>query len=151
MLAYYVELAVNSLFRARIMTGLMVLAIGLGIGASMTMITVLHVMSGNPLPGRSTRLYVPMLDPRPSSQGSTEGNSTPDGFTWVDATNLMSAKRADRQAAMSSGYAAVQPGRDDLHPFFETGQYVTSDFFRMFNAQFLIGTGWTAAQDGERA
>ena len=51
MFGYYLDLALRSLKRNWIMTALMVVAIGLGIGASMTMITVLHVMDGDPLPG----------------------------------------------------------------------------------------------------
>ena len=50
-----------------ILTALMVLAIGLGIGASMTMLTVLHVLDGDPLPGLSAQLYRPYLNPLPLS------------------------------------------------------------------------------------
>ena len=70
MFRYYLLLAVYSLKRSRIITTLMILAIGLGIGASMTMITVLHVMSGDPLPDRSAQLYVPFIDPLPVSNDS---------------------------------------------------------------------------------
>jgi len=40
MLGYYVDLALRSLKRTPILTGLMVLALALGIGASMTTLTV---------------------------------------------------------------------------------------------------------------
>lgn len=53
MLAHYLSLALRNLRQGRVLTLLIFLAIGLGIGASMTMITVLHVMSGDRLPGRS--------------------------------------------------------------------------------------------------
>lgn len=154
MFGYYLALALRSLERTRVLTALMVLAIGLGIGASMTMITVLHVMSGDPLPGRSSKLFVPVLDPRPLRQGeSTSGGigDIPNGFTWPDAMNLLREHQADRQAAMQQGGAAVRPARADLHPFFESGEFVTSDFFAMFGAPFRAGTGWTAEQDQERA
>ena len=49
MLGYYLDLALHSLGRNRMLTALMVLAIALGIGASMTTLTVLHVLSGDPL------------------------------------------------------------------------------------------------------
>ncbi|MFT4255758.1 MAG: ABC transporter permease, partial [Pseudoxanthomonas sp.] len=52
MFAYYLQLATRSLLRTPVATALMVLAIGLGIGASMTMLTVLHVMARDPLPQR---------------------------------------------------------------------------------------------------
>ncbi|WHZ19917.1 MAG: ABC transporter, ATP-binding protein [Rhodanobacteraceae bacterium] len=153
MFGYYLDLAWRSLRRTPILTGLMVLAIGLGIGASMTMITVLHVMSGDPLPGRSARLFVPMLDPRPPGQdsGPTGIRGTPDAFTWTDVMNLLHAARADGQAAMSAGSVAIQPARADLHPFFERGHYVTADFFKMFGVPFRAGSGWTAAQDENHA
>ena len=64
MLGYYLDLALRSLKRTPILTGLMVLAIALGIGASMTTLTVLRVLSGNPIPGKSSTLYYPQVDPR---------------------------------------------------------------------------------------
>ena len=53
MFGYYLDLAVRSLKRNRVLTALMVLAVAMGIGACMTTLTVLHVLSGDPLPGRS--------------------------------------------------------------------------------------------------
>ncbi|HET7333146.1 ABC transporter permease, partial [Dyella sp.] len=154
MFGYYLDLALRSFRRNPILTGLMVLAIALGIGASMTMITVLHVMSGDPVPGRSRELFVPMLDPRSlehAQAAHTGVNGTPDGFTWTDAMNLLREHRADRQAAMDAGEVAVRPVRADLHPFFEDGEYVTSDFFAMLGVPFRAGAGWTGEQDQERA
>lgn len=46
MFGYYFDLALRSLRRNKALTALMVLAIALGIGASMTTLTVLHVLSG---------------------------------------------------------------------------------------------------------
>ncbi len=154
MFGYYLDLAWRSLRRSPVLTALMVLAIGLGIGASMTMITVLHVMSGDPVPGLSAKLYVPMLDPRPVLKpGEKEYgiNGTPDGFTWPDVQNLMRAAKADRQAAMNQGVVSVRPSRRGLHPFFVQSEYATSQFFAMFGAPFHAGSGWTAEQDQERA
>lgn len=153
MFAYYVDLALRSFRRNKVLVALMVLAIGLGIGASMTMITVLHVMSGDPLPGLSNRLFVPMLDPRPAHHGRASGadRGAPNGFTWPDAMNLLHEHRADRQAAMQQGGVAIRPARAGMHPFFENGEYVTSDFFAMFNVPFRAGGGWNAEQDRERA
>ncbi|EQD64642.1 membrane or secreted protein [mine drainage metagenome] len=57
--AYYLRLALRALRNSPVLTALMVLALAVGIGASMTMLTVLHVLSGDPLPGRSAHLYYP--------------------------------------------------------------------------------------------
>jgi putative ABC transport system permease protein len=151
MLGYYCLLAFYSFNRSRIITALMVLAIGLGIGASMTMITVLHVMSGDPLPGRSARLYVPVVDPRPVSNTKPDDTALDATRTWVDAMYLLHAARADRQAAMAAGTLPVQPARTSLHPFFESGHYVTADFFPMFGAPFRAGSGWNAQDDQSHA
>lgn len=151
MLGYYVLLAVRSLRRSRVITALMILAIGLGIGSSMTMITVLHVMSGDPLPGRSAHLYAPLIDAQPVSQSNPK-DLTPDGsMTWVDAMYLLHAARAQRQAAMAAGTLAVRPEQPSQRPFFEFGHYVTADFFPMFDTPFLAGRGWTRQDDEEHA
>jgi putative ABC transport system permease protein len=151
MLGYYFVLALYSLKHHRVMTALMVLAIGLGIGASMTMITVLHVMSGDPLPGRSAQLYVPVIDPYPVNNTKPK-DTRPDGaMTWPDAMYLLHAARADRQSAMTAGALPVRPEDDALRPFFEFGHYVTADFFPMFGAPFRVGGGWTTQDDAEHA
>jgi len=154
MFAYYLDLALRSLKRTPVLSALMVLAIGLGIGASMTMLTVLHVMTGDPLPGRSGMLYAPMIDARPLARGGSGQRveeDSPDGFTWPDAANLLRARGADRQAAMSAGQVVVRPPAGDSHPFFERGEFATADFFAMFDAPFRAGAGWTAAQDDAHA
>jgi putative ABC transport system permease protein len=154
MLAHYLALALRNLRHGRVLTLLMILAIGLGIGASMTMITVLHAMSGDPLPGRSARLYTPQLDPRPLARGRPGRPSTddmPDGLTWPDAMALLRARRADRQAAMAPGTLAVRPANAAEHPFFAHGHYVTTDFFEMFGTPFHAGGGWSAQDDAARA
>lgn len=151
MLDYYVSLALRSFTRSRALSALMVLVIGLGIGASMTMITVFHVMSGDPLPGRSAQLYVPVIDPRPLARDRSEAPLQDGNFSWPDAMNLLHAARADRQAAMSGGAVPVQPTQAHVLPFYEAGHYVTTDFFAMFGVPFRAGRGWTAQDDDDRA
>lgn len=149
--AYYIALALRSFRRNRALSALMVLVIGLGIGASMTMITVFHVMSGDPLPGRSDKLYVPLIDPRPLSHERTDKQPVDGNFTWPDAMNLLHAGRADRQAAMSAGSVPVRPTQVRALPFYETGHYVTADFFAMFGVPFRAGGGWSAQDDNDHA
>lgn len=151
MLDYYVSLALRSFTRSRALSTLMVLVIGLGIGASMTMITVFHVMSGDPLPGRSAQLYVPVIDPRPLARDRSEAPLQDGNFSWPDAMNLLHAARADRQAAMSGGAVPVQPTQAHVLPFYEAGHYVTTDFFAMFGVPFRAGRGWTAQDDDDHA
>jgi putative ABC transport system permease protein len=151
MFRYYFDLALHSLWRNKLLTALMVLAIGLGIGASMTMITVLHVMTDDPMPGRSAQLFYPHLDPLPLDYRTGEdGTDASNNFTWPDAMALLQAHRATRQAAMSGGQLLVRPTQAGSRPFYVDGHYATTDFFAMFGLAFERGQGWSSADDDAR-
>ena len=62
MFSYYIGLALRSLKRNVVLTLLMVAAIGVGIGASMTTLTVFRAMSGDPIPQKSKQLYAVQID-----------------------------------------------------------------------------------------
>ncbi|HEY2622539.1 MAG TPA: ABC transporter permease [Dyella sp.] len=151
MFKYYAAIAMRSLRLTKGLTALMILVIGLGIGASMTMITVFHAMSGDPLPGRSAKLYVPVIDARPLATSKEQASEPGGNLTWPDAQALLRAAKAERQAAMSGGSAPVRSMRAGESAFYETGRYVTSDFFSMFGVPFRAGSGWTSQDDQERA
>jgi len=150
MFGYYLDLALHSLKRNKALTALMVLAIALGIGASMTTLTVLHVLSGDPLPGRSGTLYYPQVDPRDNG-GLLPGKEPPEQLTYIDGLNLLHAKRADRQALMTGGAVPIQPDSAALDPFYVEARYTTADFFPMFGTRFRYGQGWNAADDEAKA
>ena len=150
MFGYYLDLALRSLKRNKALTALMVLAIALGIGASMTTLTVLHVLSGDPLSGKSSTLYYPQLD-ADDMDGYKAGDEPGDQLTWIDGMNLLHAKRADKQALMTGGAVAIQPAQSGMDPFFQDARYTTADFFAMFNVPFLYGHGWRADDDNSKA
>ncbi len=151
MLGYYFTLARRSLLRTPITTALMVLAIGLGIGASMTMLTVLHVMSRDPLPQRSGVLFYPHLDPLPKDYPIGEWGNPSDNFTWPDAMALLHAKRGTHQAAMAGGNASLWPPQNNALPVVMSGHYATSDFFALFGVPLQRGHGWSEADDEAHA
>jgi putative ABC transport system permease protein len=150
MFTYYLDLAVRSLKRNIALTVLMIVAIAFGVGASMTTLTVLHVLSADPIPRKSHDLYNVQLDPRPVS-GYIPGEAPPEQVTRSDAEALVRAKRADRQAMMTSGSAAIEPERADLPPFFADARWTSADFFAMFDVPFLAGAGWTDDDDRHHA
>ncbi|BDU20332.1 ABC transporter permease [Dyella sp. GSA-30] len=151
MLSYYWSLALHSMWRSKVLTVLMVVAIGLGIGASMTMLTVLHVMSGDPLPGRSHVLFYPHVDPLPLKFSTAADYDPADNMTWPDAMALLKARRATRQAAMAGGEVLVRAPLHGNSPFLIDGRYTTADFFAMFGVPFAAGEGWSADDDAARA
>jgi len=150
MFAYYLDLALRSLRRNKALTALMVLAIALGIGASMTTLTVLHVLSGDPLPGKSAHIYYPQLDPQ-DIKGMMSSKEPPEQVTLIDGLNLLHARRAERQALMAGGAVPLDPEQANMDPFYVEARYTTTDFFPMFATPFLFGRAWTAADDEAQA
>ena len=151
MFAYYLDLALRSLKRNKVLTALMIVALALGIGASITTLTVLRLLSGDPLPQKSARLFYPRVDPQ-GKDGYVAGQSKPPPvLTYTDAMNLLQAHRGTRQAAMAQTSAKVTPTRGGGHPFYSDGMMTTADFFPMFDVPFQYGSGWTAADDASRA
>lgn len=149
MFAYHFSLALKSFRRNIGLTALMVLAIALGIGASMTTLTVFHVLSGDPLPDKSDTLFYTVLDPQ-EMEGYVAGIEPPDQMTRLDAEALVHAERADHQAIMAGGRLTVQPLGQGLLPFSVDARYTSPDFFPMFNTPFLFGGPWSAASENSR-
>jgi putative ABC transport system permease protein len=151
MLAYYLELAVRSLRRNKVLTALMILALALGIGACITTLTVLKLLSGDPLPQKSAQLFYPRLDPVPLNGYSAAQTKPQSTMTYPDAMNLLHAHKATHQVVIATTLAKIAPKRVNARPFYSGGVMATSDFFDMFDAPFQYGGGWTAADDEGRA
>ena len=62
MFSYNFQLGLRSLRRNPVLTALMVLGIALGIAASMTSLTLMHVMGSDPIPWKSDKLHYVQLD-----------------------------------------------------------------------------------------
>lgn len=150
MFRYYLDLAWRSFRRSRALTVLMVIAIALGIGASMTTLTVYHVLSGDPIPGKSARLFNVQLDAA-ARRGWAPGEEPALQLTRFDAETLLAQHRAARQVMMVGGRLPVQPEGLGVKPFYTPSRMATADFFAMFEAPFAQGGGWDAAADAAQA
>lgn len=148
MFGYYIDLALRSLRRNKMLTALMVLAIAVGIGASMTTLTVMHLLSGDPLPGRSGQIYYPQVDASPAGYAKS---GPMDMLDYRSAVDLWSAHRADRQALIAGSDVKVSAPDSTEPPLMLSMLATTTDFFPMFNVPFRYGSGWTAADDTGRA
>ncbi|TAN06266.1 MAG: FtsX-like permease family protein [Rhodanobacteraceae bacterium] len=154
MFGYYLDLALRSFKRNRVITALMVLALGLGIGASITTLTVLKLLSGDPLPQKSARVFTAELNPYPAAvtePAERVWQQNGDLTSYTDAMNLLHAHRAERQAVMALTGAKIAPKRLNEHPFFSNGVMTTADFFAMFDVPFEYGSGWSEQDDESRA
>ena len=150
MYAYYLNLALRSFKRNKVLTALMVLAIALGIGASMTTLTVFYILSGDPVPTRSGELFYVQLDPA-NMNGYTAGEEPSEQVTRFDAETLLREKRGDRQAMMTGGSVAITPQKQGMTPFYADARYTTADLFPMFDTPFLYGNGWSGTEDEKHA
>ena len=148
MFGYYLDLALRSLKRNKVLTALMVLAIAVGIGASMTTLTVMRLLSGDPLPGRSASIYYPQVDASPAGY-SKDGPL--DMLDYRSAVDLWSARRADRQALIAGSDVKVRAPDAALPPMMVPMLATTPDFFAMFKVPFQYGGAWTAADTDNRA
>ncbi len=151
MLGYYLQLALRSFRRNRVLTLLMVLTIAVGIGATMTTLGLYFVLSGNPIPGKSARLFYPRIEPRTLGKDATLDKDPLKQMTRHDAEELLRQQRADRQAVMTAGLVTVQPEGNAGQPFRVMARYASADFFPMFDVPVHSGTAWSAADDEARA
>jgi putative ABC transport system permease protein len=150
MFGYYLNLALRSFKRNKVLTALMVLAIALGIGTSMTTLTVYQVLAADPLPDKSDRLYYVQLDPEPLS-GYQPGNEPALQLTRYDAEALLREKRGKRQAMMSAGNLPLLPDDPNSAAHSIEARFTSADFFAMFDVPFAAGQPWTAAEDQAHA
>ncbi|MCW0459213.1 hypothetical protein NB717_000281 [Xanthomonas sacchari] len=150
MFGYYCKLALHSFGRNRLLTALMVLAIAVGIGASMTTLTVFHVLAADPIPGKSAQLFNVELNLQPDDHYDPN-DTDPQQLSRHDAETLLRDRRGDRQAMMSAGGVTVIPAQAAQTPFGAEARYTSADFFPMFAVPMRYGHAWTADDDARRA
>lgn len=146
MFSYYLKLGWLSIRRNPFLSALMIAAIAVGIGASMTIITVNYVMSGNPIPQKSEQLFYVQLDNwDPNEQN--DGYDLVDQVTYLDAMALMKADKAYRQVASNRSSLVLEPQGEGERPFSVSTRNTWADFFPMFELPFIYGSGWDDSTD----
>ena len=152
MFRYYCSLALRSLRRNVVLTMLMIAAIGVGIGASMTTLTVFRAMDADPIPHKSGALYAVQLDNwGPVDHSMDSGDKLEDQLDYIDAMALMQAHAAPHQIASYPTGFALTPANPQLKPFKVDARATFSDFFSMFEVPFEYGAPWGSAEDEARA
>lgn len=151
MFSYYLQLGLRSLKRNPILTALMVVGIALGIAASMTTLTVMHLMGSDPIPWKSDKLHYVQMDNWSPDEPARSDGSPPDQVTYRDAVALMEAAKADRQTAMFKLALPVQPENPEIKPFQSLVRANYADFFGMFEPPFKYGGPWDRQQDAGHA
>lgn len=152
MLAYNLRLAWKSLRRNPILSVLIVGGIALGVAISTAFITVYHVFSEDPLPGKSHTLhYVQMDNWDPKAPAHPHFSGMPPQLTYRDVRAIMRSKIPVRQTANFNAALYVFSEDPRVRPSQEPTRMVFSDFFPMFEVPFKYGSGWSKAADGSTA
>lgn len=148
MFGYYVQLGLRSLRRNPVLTLLMVLVIAVGVAASMTSYAVFRVTSGDPIPEKSSRLFIAQIDNY--GPENSDGEPLP-WLTWRDAMALTNAHKAKRQTPLYPISVSIVPDEPNTMASPARGYAVQADMFPMFDVPFLFGAPWSAADDAGSA
>ena len=156
MFRYNLELALHGLRRFPKSTLLAVLTVALGLGASMTTLALLHMLSADPLPGRSSHLYLAWVDTvqaKPQDYASLNGVTVSDykRIKMADAQALLTEHRAVRQAALAGLDADVSTADGQRQQKGQSLLGTTSELLPMFGVALRYGRNWSAAEDAARA
>jgi putative ABC transport system permease protein len=149
-LRYYLHLALRSLRRNPALTALMVAAIGVGIGTSMTVLSVSRAMAGDPIPDKSQQLFMVQIDSwGPDKRGERNEDGLDENLSYIDTMALKNLRAAQRQTRIYSTYLKARPADPKQKPVGIVVPAVDSDFFVMFSAPFRFGASWSQSDDLE--
>jgi putative ABC transport system permease protein len=149
MWGYYVALALRSSLRSKALTALVIALLAFGVSACMVSYAVFRATTSDPIPSRSSRLYVPRID----NQGPTHTyqGEPPDMLSYIDAVALWQARKASRQTLVFPTKWGVESDNRLVPAMSMSGDAVTTDFFAMFDVPFRFGSGWNANDDEQHA
>lgn len=128
---------------------IVIITIGVGISVSMTMVALLAILSGDPIPSKSSQLYIPRLDPRPGAI-NTEVGDLPYQLTYLDVVSLRNDGAAKRQAAMVGGSVSVFSQGPDYAQT-SNARFTDAPFFDLFDVPFQFGHAWSTKDDRDEA
>ena len=149
MFLYNLRLARMSLMKQPLLTTLMVAAIGIGVGACMTILTFVYVLSSDPIPEKSDELFAVRVDSWHAEDpyDDDKPEEAPWQLTHRDAMALLESDIPTRHAAMRKAVYTVVPDNPEVAPFFNVARMTGGDFFEMFQVPFLYGSGWGPSAD----
>jgi putative ABC transport system permease protein len=132
----------------------MILAIAVGIGITMTSLSVYHMMSMDPIPQKSGKLFSVQLNTTDDGTDLWTDDEMPLQLTYKDAMALhmhtadtQIADRPIRRTASMRASFTVHMNNQDVKPFLASTRLAGRDFFTIFDLDFVYGGAWTKEQE----
>ena len=152
MFTYHLTTALRSLKRNPVLTVLLIGGIALGICVSTAFVTLRHMFSRDPLPGKSDKVFFVRLDSwgLEHAYDKNDPASVPDQITYRDARALLRSTIPKRQTATFITQMFLYPDPKVARPYQPDVRLVFgNDFFDMFQMPFAYGGPWTKAADAK--
>jgi putative ABC transport system permease protein len=131
-------------------SALIVLAIAMGLAATMSSATIVWQLGQDPIPSKSDKLHFVMVDAWDKG-GYNARFDPPDQVTFPDAMALWENGIVAKQAPMYQIMLAIQPDRLDVPSSFEMGRATSRHFIEMFDYPLLSGTTWSEQEERDGA
>ena len=147
MFAYHVRMAWLSLKKTPVLSGLIVSAIGLGIGVCISILTVYSLMTTDPLPGLSGQIYTYKLHNQPELVDGRSEDEAPERVGYKDAMNLLSSDIPLRQSLHYQTAAVFYPNEVNQTPFSDEVRLANAGFFTTHRVPFMFGGHWSEREE----
>jgi putative ABC transport system permease protein len=147
MFLHYIDLSWRSMKRTPLVSVLMILAIAVGIGITMTSLSVYHMMSMDPIPHKSDKLFSVQLNTTDDGNNWWTEDDVPLQLTYKDAMALHNADTPESKTASVRALFTVHMNNQEVKPFLASTRIIGRDFFSMFEIAFLYGEAWTNEQE----
>jgi putative ABC transport system permease protein len=145
-------MALKSLGQNPGLTSIMVATVALGIAACVTVITIFHAMSADPIWWKSDRLYAVTLDAWDVNEpaDAARPHLPSPRLTYRDATYLLESNIPEHKTVMYVARTSILSNQD-RPPIAAEARFTSGDFFPMFDVPFQYGGSWSAADDTNAA
>jgi len=151
---YAIELGMRGLLRQPRTMALSIVTLGLGLAAVMTMLTLLAMLSADPLPGLSQHLYLGWVDsreaPRSGARAPDDSASPPSLWKLADVQAMAAAHPDVRQVALVTTDLTLSSS-DGQRNIRRPAVLALGPMPSMFGVPLLHGRFWTTQEEQSRA
>lgn len=150
-LLYDGQLAWRSITGTPVLSALIVIAVGIGMGVFMTIITVFSAIVSSPNPEKAEVLYTYELDDHlVVKPGQEEDDATP-LISYPDALALLKSTIPSLQSIHYESWLVFRQDANNVRPFWARVRLATPGFFPLFDVPFLYGGPWSQQQEDKQA